>query len=218
MFSQSTTVPRAIPQRNASDSVIASWILVIATLWCVCWFVHAWHYWEDDAYIHLEFARNIVEGHGYSFNGLLVNGDTSPLWVLLLAAMHSVVPNWLVAGKILTALGAIFAVAGTYFFAEHLTKNLDDNKTFAAAMVLLLVTNPYFCYWSFSGMEALTATGLAFWGALVAVRETPTWASFFAGCFLAGVAPVLRPEMLVFTGLVCLLLLWQWLRLPGDTF
>ncbi|MGB0124020.1 MAG: hypothetical protein WBP63_11350, partial [Silvibacterium sp.] len=216
--SQSTTVPRAIPQRNASDSVIASWILVIATLWCVCWFVHAWHYWEDDAYIHLEFARNIVEGHGYSFNGLLVNGDTSPLWVLLLAAMHSVVPNWLVAGKILTALGAIFAVAGTYFFAKHLTKNLDNNKTFAAAMVLLLVTNPYFCYWSFSGMEALTATGLAFWGALVAVRETPTWASFFAGCFLAGVAPVLRPEMLVFTGLVCLLLLWQWLRLPGDTF
>jgi hypothetical protein len=211
-----TTSAHKVPQQNTSDWAAARWILLIASLWSICWFVHAWHYWEDDAYIHLEFARNVAEGHGYSFNGLLVNGDTSPMWVLLLAGMHAVIPNWLVAGKILTAIGAMFALAGTYFFARHLTKGLDGNKTFGATMVLLLVVNPYFCYWSFSGMETLTAMGLAFWGMLVAVKEKPTWLSFFAGCFLAGVAPVLRPEMLAFTGLVCLLLLRQWMTFPGN--
>jgi hypothetical protein len=218
MFPQKTTLSHELPSRDAFDSSAARWILLIAALWCICWFAHAWRYWEDDAYIHLEFARNISEGHGYSFNGLLVNGDTSPLWVLLLAGIHVVVPNWLIAGKILTALGAVFALVGAYFFARHLVKGSDGKQSFAAGMVLLLVVNPYFCYWSFSGMETLTAMGLAFWATLVAVRETPTWISFFTGCFLAGVAPVLRPEMLVLTGLVGLLLLNQWLRLPGSAF
>ncbi|MFZ0662691.1 MAG: hypothetical protein WAM66_08370 [Acidobacteriaceae bacterium] len=202
--------------REGSDAVFARWILLLAGLWCICWFIHARHYWEDDAYIHLEFARNVASGHGYSFNGLLVNGDTSPAWVLLLAGAHALVPNWLIAGKILAALGAIFALAGTYSFGKHLTAGCPGQRSFAAAMVLLLATNPYFCYWSFSGMETLTALGLGLWATLAAVKNTPTWPSFFLGCFLAGVTPVLRPEMTVLSGLLGLMLLWQWLRRPGG--
>ncbi|HUY82846.1 MAG TPA: hypothetical protein VMU92_14055 [Acidobacteriaceae bacterium] len=197
------------------DAAVSRWILLAAVLWCIVWFVHAWHYWEDDAYIHLEFARNVAAGHGYSFNGMLVNGDTAPLWVLLLVAAHALIPNWLVAGKVLTALGAIFALGGAYYLSKHLVKGLDGAKTFAAWMVLLLVVNPFFCYWSFSGMETLTALGLAFWGTLIAVKERPTWGSFYLGCFVTGIAPVLRPEMMAFSGLAGLLLLQQWFGFPG---
>ena len=64
-------------------------LLLLSALWCVYWFIHAWHYWEDDAYIHLEFARNVAAGHGFAFNGRVVAGDTAPLWVLLLAGVHA---------------------------------------------------------------------------------------------------------------------------------
>jgi len=41
----------------------------------------------DDAWIHLQFARNLAEGAGFSFNpGAPVAGSTAPLWTLLLAA------------------------------------------------------------------------------------------------------------------------------------
>lgn len=219
MPSQTLVSTQNATSRKGSG-VAARWLLLLSALWCVCWFVHSWHYWEDDAYIHLEFARNVSLGHGYSFNGLLVNGDTSPLWVLLLVAAHAVIPNWLVAGKALTVAGAVFALAATYCFAKRLAEDSTGSGTFAATMVLLLVVNPYFCYWSFSGMETVTAIGVGFWAVLAAVKKVPAWWSFFAGCFLAGVAPMLRPEMLALTGMVGLLLLAQWWRLgeglPGK--
>jgi len=191
-------------------------MLAIAALWCIGWFVHARHYWEDDAYIHLEFARSVAQGHGYEFNGHVVNGDTSSLWVLLLVLSHAFIPDWMIAGKVLTVAGLIFALAGAYFFAKRLTEGMEESSTFSAAMVLLLVTNPYFCYWAFSGMEALTAAGVTFWGVYVATARKPGWPSFLTGCFLAGLGPVLRPEMVFFTALISLLLLKQWFQLPGK--
>jgi hypothetical protein len=40
----------------------------------------------DDVYIHTRFADNLLHGYSYSFNpGQTLTGDTSPLWVLLIA-------------------------------------------------------------------------------------------------------------------------------------
>ena len=216
MLSQTTYPSEKEVQRSNSAFTPARLILFIAALWCALWFVHSWHYWEDDAYIHLEFARSVAQGQGYAFNGQLINGDTSPLWVLLLVAVHAIVPSWLVAGKILAALGVVFALSGAFFFSKRLTQGRSGSEAFAAAMVLLLAVSPYFCYWTFSGMEALTAAGVAFWCICAATAERPTWTNFLTGCFLAGLAPVLRPEMVFFTALASLLLLRQWLRLPQS--
>src|SRR2546421_1522570 len=41
----------------------------------------------DDTYIHCRFAENLLDGKGYLFNpGQVVSADTSPLWVLMIAA------------------------------------------------------------------------------------------------------------------------------------
>jgi hypothetical protein len=79
--------------------IAAAILLALTFLWCIYWFVHAWHYWEDDAYIHLEFARSLAAGRGFTFNNRVVAGDTAPLWVFLLAATHTLIPGWLVADK-----------------------------------------------------------------------------------------------------------------------
>jgi hypothetical protein len=206
--------------RDASANVVKNLLLAIATLWCIYWFVHAWHYWEDDAYIHLEFARSLAAGQGFAFNGHVVAGDTSPFWVFLLAGMHALIPNWLVAGKVLTILGAAFGLSGIYAFARRLTSSwaaFPNATIFPSAIVLLVVVNPYSCYWIFSGMEPIAAAGLACFAVLAATQDVPTSSTFYTGCILAGIAPLLRPEMIFLTALVALPLIGQFRRLARPT-
>lgn len=191
--------------------------MLIAALWCAYWFVHAWHYWEDDAWIHLEFARSLSRGEGFAFNGRVVAGDTAPLWVFLLTGMHLLIPDWLIAGKVLTILGAAVGISGIYAFSRSLQRSirpLSDITFFPALMVLMLVTNPFTCYWIFSGMESVAAAGLACWIVLAATRTGASIGTFLVGCLLAGIAPLVRPEMSFLTALVALPLLGQWRTLP----
>jgi hypothetical protein len=205
-------------ERSSSLNLMSLLLLAVSTLWCIYWFVHAWHYWEDDAYIHLEFARSVASGSGFAFNGRVVAGDTAPLWVLLLAAMHALIPDWLVAGKVLTILGAIFSLAGLYAFARSLAaKLLPSAKLFPAAMILLIVANPYSCYWLFSGMESIAAAGLACFAVLAATRDQPSTKSFLIACLLAGLGPLLRPEMFFLAALLALPIFAQGRRLPAST-
>ena len=218
----------AVPLADSRDEPGAErtssrlWLLLLATAaaWTVLWFVHTLGYWEDDAYIHLEFARSLSRGEGFSFNGHVVYGDTSPLWVWLLAGMHALIPQWMAAGKTLAGLAAIFSLTGVFAFARNLTPELGTarSRLFAAAMLLVLVVNPYFGYWAFSGMEALAAMGLVCW-ALVAVGAPPlnvptTPIRFLLGCACAGAAPLLRPEMGFFTILLGLILFGRWVYAP----
>lgn len=209
-----------MPEQSRSARIAANLLLLLALLWCAYWFVHSWHYLEDDAYIHLEFARSLASGLGFAFNGRVVAGDTAPLWVLLLAAMHTLIPDWPLSSKILAVLGAVLGLAGTYAFARRLASSfLPSNATarvFPAALVLLIAVNPYFCYWVFSGMESVAAVGLAFYAVLLATRERPTAWTLLAACLLAGISPLLRPELVFLTALLALPIFGQWRRLPGK--
>jgi hypothetical protein len=191
---------------------LALLLLALSALWCVLWFLHALPYWEDDAYIHLEFARSLASGQGFSFNGHVVYGDTSPIWVYLLAAFHSVIPDWIAAGKVLAVCGVLFACAGAFVFARKLT----GDTLFGAAMVLLFVANPYFNYWAFSGMETIAAAGLALFGAAIVSDRIIAWPRFFAGCLIVGLGPITRPEMVFLSAILAILLIFRWTQLPGT--
>jgi len=201
-----------------SSSIAKTLLLTVTVLWCLYWYVHAWPYWEDDAYIHLEFARSVAAGQGFAFNGHIVAGDTSPFWVFSLAGMHAFIPDWMIAGKSLAVLGAAVGFAGTYAFARRLARSqqLPGAALFPAAMVLLVAVNPFTCYWIFSGMEAFAAAGLACFAVLAATSEVPSTGTFLIGCLLAGVTPLVRPEMTFLTLLLVFPLLAQWLRLPKS--
>jgi hypothetical protein len=202
------------PARSGYLPPLAWILLLLAALWCVVWFLHARGYWEDDAYIHLEFARSVAEGHGFAFDGTVVYGDTSPLWVWLLVAFHSVIPGWIAAGKTLVALAAFVSLAGAFAFARSLTVDLPRARslTFAAAMVLLFATNPYFGYWAYSGMESLAAAGMVCWASVVIAPPQLSTPRFLLAALLGGLAPLLRPEMGFFTVLLGLVLLNRLIR------
>ena len=210
------------PSLKTDDAVsrfLPALLLTASLLWCLYWFIHARGYWEDDAWIHLEFARSVSEGHGFAFNGHVVAGDTAPLWVLLLAGVHALVSQWLAAGKLLTVLGAVFGLTGVYAFAQRMARYLLTERAahiFPAAMVLLVVANPYTCYWIFSGMEPVTVAGVACWAVLSATRQRPTIFSFLTACLLAGLGPLLRPEMFFLAFLLALPLYGQWRRIAAQ--
>jgi hypothetical protein len=215
---QPTPASESQPVESSSFPALAWALIGLTAVWCVLWFLHAQGYWEDDAYIHLEFARSLAEHRGFAFNGHIVYGDTSPLWVWLLVAFHAVIPGWIAAGKTLAAVGCVFALVGAFFFARSLVVSLprEASFTFGAAMVLLFVTNPYFGYWAFSGMEALTAAGLVCWACVAIAPPRPSPARFLIAALLGGIAPLLRPEMGFFTVLLGLVLLQRLLTTPAS--
>ena len=200
--------------RDKRRSVIVTGILLGASLlWCLWWFLRARGYLEDDAFIHLEFARSVAHGEGFAFNGHVVDGDTAPLWVLFLAAAHRFIPDWPGAAKVLAWVSALFAFAGLYAFARRIARKMLDERAahiFPAAVVLLIAINPYTCYWMFSGMEAVGAAGLACWAVLPATREKPTIISLLLACLFAGLGTVLRPEMVLFAAILLFPIFRQW--------
>ncbi|HMH77795.1 MAG TPA: hypothetical protein VK547_14275, partial [Candidatus Udaeobacter sp.] len=56
----------------------------------------------DDSWIHMQFARNLAEGRGFSYNpGVPVSGSTAPLWTLALGGAFAVLGSHLVLAKVL---------------------------------------------------------------------------------------------------------------------
>lgn len=183
--------------------------------WLGFWLWQSRHYWEDDAFIHLVYARSVMSGEGFAFQGVPSNGDTSPLWVLLLVLFKAVQPDWLMAGKWLAGFGVVCTTWITVLFARRLAQDLGQNPSSSVGWALALsLSSPYFCFWAFSGMEAVTASGLVMLQALVLTPRRATALSFFCSAMLLGLGPLLRPELVLMLapGAVFLWRQWQGLR------
>jgi len=174
------------------------WLFIIGcSAWLAALLAWGWLYIEDDAYIHLEFARNLAGGHGFAFQGRVTYGDSSPLWVMLLVGVHSVVPSWAITAKLLGLAGAVGALSGAYAIARSLAANLELPPIVARLSVALLMVQPYFLLWVFSGMEAVSALAVILWLSWLSVFATPGRGPWFLTCAIAGFAPLLRGELLL---------------------
>lgn len=196
-----TSHPRA---SLARECLGPSPLLLALVLSCVTVGTSAYYLWAgshaplglgfplDDAWIHLRIARNLADGHGFSFNpGVPTAGATAPLWSLLLA-----VPALLGAPATTGALvmgiawGVIAALA-----AAALTWEASRSSLARWGAGLAVALSPRLTWGSLSGMEVTLYAALvplALWAYL---RERPrdghTWAVWAA---LAGTA---RPEAFV---------------------
>jgi hypothetical protein len=62
----------------------------------------------DDAYISFTYSKNLAQGNGLTYNGLVVEGYSNPLWTLLIAPFIYLNVDPLVGARIL-AVTAMFA-------------------------------------------------------------------------------------------------------------
>jgi hypothetical protein len=194
---ESVTLPGVSPAAPAVNYPIGvvTFFLVIGV---ASWFFYSYGYIEDDAFIHLEFARSLSEGHGFAFNGQPVNGDTAPLWVMLLAAFHGMGLGWIASAKTLDALGILLALGGVWRIAHDLARSTPPHPYLVPATLLMLSVNPFFVHWSFSGMEAVTALGVSLWAIWSAFSsDEMSWRRAWLGAILLSIAPLLRPELVL---------------------
>jgi hypothetical protein len=188
------------------------WSLALCAL-AVTWLVFSYGYLEDDAFIHLEFARSVAEGHGFAFDGLVTNGDTAPLWVLVLVAIHALGLGWIECAKLACVLGLVSTVLAVFRLTHALTSDDSRAQWLGLAAVAVTIVNPYFVHWSFSGMESVTALGVSLWAIQAVFLGAPSWRGLLTGAALLGIGPLLRPELLLLAGLCGPVVLWRYWRL-----
>lgn len=143
-------------------------LIAVGTIWYR-------NYSQDDVYITYRYSRSIATGQRFVFNtGENVQGTTTPLFALLMAAVYSLTPDLIHAGNLVSAV----SLAGVCLLTFKLGERIGGSWLGAGA-VLMLALNTWF-YISF-GMETLTYTLLltgAFW---FASRDQDSLAGVCAG-------------------------------------
>ena len=140
----------------------------------------------DDSWIHLQFARNLAEGHGFSYNpGVPVSGSTAPLWTLALGGVFAVLGNHVVLAKVL----GVAATLATAWLAGRLALIWTGRHQVALLASGLVALAGPMVWGALSGMEVALAA-LLVTAALVLHARDRVW----AGGAALGLAALARPE------------------------
>ncbi|MFH1416798.1 MAG: hypothetical protein ABII12_00715 [Planctomycetota bacterium] len=144
----------------------------------------------DDAFIHLQFARNLLNDGQMAFNpGVPSSGSTAPLYPMVLAAVHWLVRDWYVAAYV---LGSVCSF-GTTLVAYGIIRSWTGRGDLARWAGLLTVIMTPTVVQAYSGMEA-AAYSLLFMIALWCYGS-PGRRILASGLLAAGIW--LRPEFMV---------------------
>lgn len=112
----------------------------------------------DDAWIHFQFARNLSQGHGFSYvPGVPTAGSTAPLWTLLLAPIGFFTNDFLLPGLFLSA--ALFLV--TVWLTYRLTLELTAEWRTALLAALGVAATGRLLWAGLSAMEVTLFTTLS---------------------------------------------------------
>jgi hypothetical protein len=149
----------------------------------------------DDGYISLDYARTLAFHADWgAIPGIPANAATSPLNVMLLAAIMVVVRSPMAAMCILAVANAVLLGAGLIRLGA--SWRVGDRLGWVAAPLLIL--NPILA--SSTGLETTMTVTLLVWLLDAGVRGA--WRRFG---WLAGVGIVLRPDLVIVIAVVWLL-------------
>lgn len=155
---------------------------------------------DEDTYISLRYARNLLDGAGLVWNpgGERVEGITNLLWTLILAGFSGLSGVGLPATSL--ALGAVsgaLTLLVTYLWCreEMFAGGFSRNGAVygALAVPLLLVLAPGFVFYAVSGLE-VPFFALLVTGGLYALSRNGSLLRYVAGGAMLGAAALARPE------------------------
>ncbi len=190
-----------IGDAQVNSSRILRLALAFVVLATAGWFLRG--YTTDDTYIHLRYAHNLIERGEFSFNpGASSYGATSPLWIfglalLLKLGLEPFTSAWL--------LGVVSGAA-VILLLDDILERMTFSAYWRALVLLVVVGDPWFLRWTFSGMETPLATFflLLLLYPLIIRRSfvpmggvAPLWPRYLAWGAAAGLAGLVRPEFMV---------------------
>jgi hypothetical protein len=164
-------VPSTIAAEHPSNAEsglewLAGWLLALAAciaasrpFWPRQWASHPWMTWlRDDFFYYLAIARNLAQGHGSTFNGLVPTNGYHPLWLLLLAGVCrlSTAPRFIIG---FVAVSCVLATVATYACAVAILRRCGVTGGLRPLLAAYLALNSLDLF--FYGMEATLAVPLA---------------------------------------------------------
>jgi uncharacterized membrane protein len=160
-------------------------VAVVVLVFCIMVVMH-YQYTPDDTYIYLQYAKNIANGDGFSFNvGTPSYGVTGPLWALLIAAGIALHLDPYVVAKTLDLFFACTAILVLY----HVAFQVLGDKRHAVLAATVFAFDSWFLRWTASGMESSFAVLLVLLCMLYVYRNDYALASL-----VCGVLSLVRPE------------------------
>ncbi len=142
----------------------------------------------DDAFITYRYVENVVAGRGLVYNaGEHVLGSTTPLYLLLLAALKAVFRG--VALPVLAVAFNFLPFAAAGVAAWLLLEKITGCRPVALLAAAFLLTDPPLLALSLGGMESYLFVSLALFSLLAAASRRPVWLGA-----LAALACLTRPE------------------------
>ncbi|UCC81012.1 MAG: glycosyltransferase family 39 protein [Candidatus Zixiibacteriota bacterium] len=169
----------------------------------------------DDSWIHQVFARNLVNGYGFSFNpGQPIAGATAPLWTLLLALtwpLMGPIAGGMIPGLILQWL----AYLAIYKIAQKITGN---NKLALLNTVVSILLWPTI-WGALSGMETGLFSALSLWGLYFYFRSDRLSDKYsYIAYALFTLAFLARPECALFIAAAGIRDFYQWVKSDKREF
>ncbi len=106
----------------------------------------------DDPWIHLTFAKNLIEYGAYSYfkNEVITSGSTSPLYTVLLAIFYLIIKNEFILSYF---LGISFLALTVYFTYKIVELDFPTKTILAISAAVLIAIQPKLNLISISGME-----------------------------------------------------------------
>ena len=162
-------------------------------------------YSPDDTYIYMQYARNIADGNGFSFNaGEQSYGVTSPLWVFLIS-----VPYWLgYEGYWFSKFTDLFAaLLSVFVFFRLCGFFFNENRILRYLATGLFILNAWLVRWAFTGMETSFAVLL-----VLLIFYMFYSGRYYLMFFLCGLMYLTRPESSILTVLLFIIVIYRELK------
>jgi hypothetical protein len=161
-------------------------------------------YLTDDTFIHLQFAKHLLAGSGFSFNANQPTyGATSPLWVLLIATAGALVPGSASTPADASSMPALAWVAKAWGLAcillaiallHRLGRRLGWTPGLALVAPFIVAANAWAARWTGSGMETPLAILLVVASLDALARTLIEGRNAWRAGVLLGLAFLARPE------------------------
>jgi hypothetical protein len=205
---------RVLPALSSPRLVVAS--LVGGALWLGFLFYRntvaasrvvdgmRWFWLDDDQMISMRYARNLVEGHGLSWNpGERVEGYTNFGWTLIMAAVHATGIDDRRSSLAMVGVSLACMLGVTLLSVRLLRLLVPEPRAAVIATVVCLVTCVDVVWWAENGHETVLVALLQ----LVFVTEVVAKRASALGYVALSLIPLVRGDGLhVFAGNAILVL------------
>lgn len=171
---------------------------------------YAFRFTQDDAYISMRYAKNLVEGRGLVFNsGERVEGYTNFAWTLLLALFHQL---GFPVENTAAIMGTAFGVA-SLLVAARLAKSLEGRWGPAAMCTAALIAGcSALALWCTGGLETGMFTFLVTAGFERALAPKVSERGRALAPLLFAAAALTRPEGVLFFVVWMCIRLFDWIE------